>query len=82
MRPRNLEEFVGQQHLVGERGPLRRGIARGHLASLLLWGPRGPARPAWPASSRPRSAPTSHRSRRSCRASSRSGPRSPRLRSG
>jgi putative ATPase len=41
MRPRNLEEFVGQEHLVGERGPLRRSIARGHLASLLLWGPPG-----------------------------------------
>ncbi|MFP5341472.1 MAG: replication-associated recombination protein A [Candidatus Limnocylindria bacterium] len=41
MRPRKLDEFVGQQHLVGERGPLRRGIARGHLASLLLWGPPG-----------------------------------------
>src|SRR3954464_5009289 len=41
MRPRNLAEFVGQEHLVGERGPLRRSIARGHLASLLLWGPPG-----------------------------------------
>ena len=41
MRPRDLDEFVGQEHLVGERGPLRRGIARGHLASLLLWGPPG-----------------------------------------
>src|SRR5512147_1291118 len=41
MRPRNLEEFVGQEHLVGEQGPLRRGLARGHLASLLLWGPPG-----------------------------------------
>ncbi len=41
MRPRNLDEFVGQSHLVGERGPLRRSIARGHLASLLLWGPPG-----------------------------------------
>jgi putative ATPase len=41
MRPRNLDEFVGQEHLVGERGPLRRGVARGHLASLLLWGPPG-----------------------------------------
>ena len=41
MRPRSLDEFVGQEHLVGERGPLRRGIARGHLASLLLWGPPG-----------------------------------------
>jgi len=41
MRPRTLEEFVGQEHLVGDRGPLRRSIARGHLASLLLWGPPG-----------------------------------------
>ncbi|MGZ9160028.1 MAG: replication-associated recombination protein A [Candidatus Limnocylindrales bacterium] len=41
MRPRTLDEFVGQSHLVGERGPLRRSIARGHLASLLLWGPPG-----------------------------------------
>jgi putative ATPase len=41
MRPRNLDEFVGQEHLVGERGPLRRGVARGHLSSLLLWGPPG-----------------------------------------
>ena len=41
MRPRSLDEFVGQDHLVGERGPLRRSIARGHLASLLLWGPPG-----------------------------------------
>ena len=41
MRPRNLAEFVGQEHLVGVRGPLRRSVARGHLASLLLWGPPG-----------------------------------------
>ena len=41
MRPRTLEEFVGQAHLVGERGPLRRSVTRGHLASLLLWGPPG-----------------------------------------
>jgi putative ATPase len=41
MRPRSLEEFAGQEHLVGERGPLRRSVARGHLASILLWGPPG-----------------------------------------
>ena len=41
MRPRTLAEFVGQEHLVGERGPLRRSTARGHLTSLLLWGPPG-----------------------------------------
>ncbi len=41
MRPRTLEEFVGQAHLVGERGPLRRSVTRGHLGSMLLWGPPG-----------------------------------------
>ncbi|HWP63332.1 MAG TPA: replication-associated recombination protein A [Candidatus Binatia bacterium] len=41
MRPRTLDEFVGQIHLVGPNGPLRRGLERGHLASLLLWGPPG-----------------------------------------
>src|SRR5438093_1008757 len=41
MRPRTLAEFVGQDHLVGDRGPLRRSVARGHLSSTLLWGPPG-----------------------------------------
>src|SRR3954468_9119444 len=41
MRPRALAEFVGQEHLVGERGALRRMIERGHLSSMLLWGPPG-----------------------------------------
>ena len=41
MRPRTLEEFEGQEHLVGERGALRRALERGHLASMVLWGPPG-----------------------------------------
>jgi putative ATPase len=41
MRPRTLDELVGQEHLVGEHGPIRRSLARGHLASMLLWGPPG-----------------------------------------
>ncbi len=41
MRPRSLDEFVGQAHLVGERGALRRMIDRGHLSSMVLWGPPG-----------------------------------------
>jgi putative ATPase len=41
MRPRSLDEFVGQEHLVGERGALRRMIERGHLSSMVLWGPPG-----------------------------------------
>jgi putative ATPase len=41
MRPRNLTEFVGQEHVIGEVGALRRMIERGHLASMVLWGPPG-----------------------------------------
>ena len=41
MRPQTLAEFVGQEHLVGERGALRRMIDRGHLTSMVLWGPPG-----------------------------------------
>ncbi len=41
MRPRTLAELVGQEHLVGEHGPIRRSVTRGHLASMLLWGPPG-----------------------------------------
>jgi putative ATPase len=41
MRPRTLDEFVGQEHLVGEQGPIRRSLARGHLGSMVLWGPPG-----------------------------------------
>ena len=37
----NLDEFVGQEHLVGERGPLRRSSRADHLGSLILWGPPG-----------------------------------------
>jgi putative ATPase len=41
MRPRSLDEVVGQQELIGERGALRRAVERGRLGSLLLWGPPG-----------------------------------------
>ena len=41
LRPRVLGEFQGQTHLVGERGALRRMVERGHLASMVLWGPPG-----------------------------------------
>ncbi len=41
MRPQSLDDFVGQQHLVGDRGALRRMIERGHLTSMVLWGPPG-----------------------------------------
>ena len=41
MRPRTLDEIVGQDHLVGPDGALRKLVDRGHLPSLLLWGPPG-----------------------------------------
>ena len=42
LRPRSLEEFVGQGHLVGEGKPLRRLIESGDLSSsIILWGPPG-----------------------------------------
>ena len=41
MRPRTLDEYVGQQHLVGPGAVLRRMIESGHVASFILWGPPG-----------------------------------------
>jgi putative ATPase len=41
MRPRTLDEFVGQQHILGPGKPLRRQIETGRLGSLILWGPPG-----------------------------------------
>jgi putative ATPase len=41
MRPRSLEEVVGQQHLLAPGKPLRAAIESGRLHSLILWGPPG-----------------------------------------
>jgi putative ATPase len=41
MRPRTLEEFVGQEHLIGEGHILRRLLAADRLPSILFWGPPG-----------------------------------------
>jgi predicted ATPase with chaperone activity len=41
MRPADLDEVVGHEQLIGERGALRRAVERGHLGSILLWGPPG-----------------------------------------
>ncbi len=41
MRPRTLDEFVGQPHLVGPEGALTRVVKPGHLPSMVLWGPPG-----------------------------------------
>jgi len=41
MRPRTLDEFVGQDHLLGQGKVLREGIESDHLPSMILWGPPG-----------------------------------------
>ena len=41
MRPRDLTEFVGQQHVIGEGRVLRKAIDAGQLPSMILWGPPG-----------------------------------------
>ena len=41
MRPRTLDEFVGQEHLLGPGRPLRLAIEQDRLQSLILWGPPG-----------------------------------------
>ncbi len=41
MRPNSLDDYVGQQHLVGPDAILRRAIESGNLPSLILWGPPG-----------------------------------------
>lgn len=41
IRPRTLEDFVGQKHLVGPGKPLRLAIEQGHIFSFVFWGPPG-----------------------------------------
>jgi putative ATPase len=41
MRPRTVDEFVGQRHLIGKGRALSRLVGGGHLPSIVLWGPAG-----------------------------------------
>jgi putative ATPase len=41
MRPQSLDEFLGQEHLLGRGKPLRAAIEAGQLHSMILWGPPG-----------------------------------------
>ena len=41
MRPKTLEDYIGQKHLVGEGAILRRMIDSGNISSIILWGPPG-----------------------------------------
>ena len=41
MRPKSLDGYIGQKHLVGQGAVLRRMIESGRIASFILWGPPG-----------------------------------------
>ena len=41
MRPRSLDDYIGQKHLVGKDAILRRMIDSGRVSSFILWGPPG-----------------------------------------
>ncbi|MDP4208019.1 MAG: replication-associated recombination protein A [Bacteroidota bacterium] len=41
MRPKSLDEYIGQRHLVGEKAILRKMIDSGNISSFILWGPPG-----------------------------------------
>lgn len=41
MRPRSLNELIGQEHLTGEGSVLRKAISQGKIPSMILWGPPG-----------------------------------------
>ena len=41
IRPKSLEDFIGQKHLVGAGKPLRIAVEKKHLFSFILWGPPG-----------------------------------------
>src|SRR3989338_9860773 len=47
IRPQTLDEFVGQDHLVGKGKPLRVAMEQQHLFSFLLWGPPGVGKTTW-----------------------------------
>jgi len=41
LRPSNLNDYIGQEHLIGEGAVLRKMIESGKISSFLLWGPPG-----------------------------------------
>jgi len=41
MRPRTLDDYLGQEHLTGSEGVLRKALAAGSIPSMILWGPPG-----------------------------------------
>ncbi len=40
-RPSSLDQFIGQEHIVGPNGPIRKFLEAGHIPSMIFWGPPG-----------------------------------------
>ncbi len=40
-RPKSLEDFIGQEHLIGENGPIKKFLDTGKIPSMIFWGPPG-----------------------------------------
>ena len=47
IRPTDLDEVVGQEHILGEGALLRRIIESGNIPNMVFYGPSGTARPRW-----------------------------------
>ncbi len=41
LRPKSLDEYIGQQHIVGKGAILRQAIESGNIPSMIFWGPPG-----------------------------------------
>ena len=41
IRPKDFENFVGQSHLIGPNGPIKKAVTNGAVPSMILWGPPG-----------------------------------------
>lgn len=47
LRPKTLDDYIGQKHLVGPGAILRKMIDAGRISSFILWGPPGVGKPHW-----------------------------------
>lgn len=47
LRPKTLDDYIGQKHLVGPGAILRKMIDAGRISSFILWGPPGVGKPRW-----------------------------------
>jgi replication-associated recombination protein RarA len=47
LRPKTLDDVLGQEHLTGEKGTIRKMLENNSLNSLIFWGPPEPEKPLW-----------------------------------